>query len=162
MQGAEIAGYNYDALGRRSSKTVFNGENYSTVYYVYDIMGRVITEYEQTGDAPQWSRDYIYGAGGELLALHLPRTAAMNTAFDNLLTFAEAWLCDPNCPQGLLVWDTVADGFIDYLDYADNLATFEGAFATNYRYIIADNDNSAIGVVSIDGSIEYIDYDAWG
>ena len=65
-------------------------------------------------------------------------------------------------PQGLLVWDTVADGFIDYLDYADNLATFEGAFATNYRYIIADNNNSAIGVASIDGSIEYIDYDAWG
>ena len=32
----------------------------------------------------------------------------------------------------------------------------------NYRYIIADKDNSAIGVASIDGSIEYIDYDAWG
>jgi hypothetical protein len=91
---------------------------------VYDIMGRVITEYKQTTGDPQWSRDYVYGATGELVSLHLPRTSAMNTAFDNLVSFAEAWLCDPNCPAALLAWDTTDDDYIDYYDYVDNTVYF--------------------------------------
>ena len=69
-------------------------------------MGNVISEYEQTTSGVSWLKNYVYGSRGELVALHQPRTSAMNTAFDNLVSFAEAWLCDPNCSASLLVWDT--------------------------------------------------------
>ncbi len=82
----------------------------------------------------------------------------MNTAFDSLISFAEAWLCDPNCPQGLLVWDTVADGYIDYLDYSDNIETFEGAFSSNILYLLTDKNRS---VIATSNGAE-ISYNAWG
>jgi RHS repeat-associated protein len=104
----------------------------------------------------------VYGDRGELLALNLPRTTAMNAAFDSLISFAETWLCDPNCPAALLAWDTTDDDYIDYYDYVDNTVYFEGAFSSNIYYCLTDKDNSVVGVVDADGDIEYIAYDAWG
>jgi RHS repeat-associated protein len=129
---------------------------------VYDIMGHVIAEYQNSGTNYDWKRSYVYGATGELVSLHLPRTSAMNTAFDNLVSFAEAWLCDPNCPAALLAWDTTDDDYIDYYDYVDNTVYFEGAFSSNIYYCLTDKDNSVVGVVDAYGDIEYIAYNAWG
>ena len=60
-------------------------------YYVYDIMGNVITEYEKDGENYAWTKVVVYGADNEALALQQPRTAAMNTAFDSLISF----ICSP-------------------------------------------------------------------
>jgi RHS repeat-associated protein len=79
-----------------------------------------------------------------------------------LVSFAEAWLCDPNCPAALLAWDTTDDDYIDYYDYVDNTVYFEGAFSNNIYYCLTDKDNSVVGVVDADGDIEYIAYNAWG
>ena len=103
-------------------------------------------------------RYVIADKDNEALALQQPRTAAMNTAFDSLISFAEAWLCDPNCPQGLLVWDTTDDDYINYLDYSGNIATFEGAFSSNILYLLTDKDRSVIAT----SSGAEISYNAWG
>jgi RHS repeat-associated protein len=79
-----------------------------------------------------------------------------------LVSFAEAWLCDPNCPPALLAWDTTDDDYIDYHDYVDNTSYFEGAFSSNIYYCLTDKNNSVVGVVDADGDIEYIAYNAWG
>ncbi len=165
LQGSQIADYSYDALGRRNKKVVYDGENSSTIYYVYDIMGNVITEYEQSTGAVSWAKDYIYGGRGELVSLHLPRTAAMNAAFDNLMSFATAWLCYPSCTTQQLVWDTNSDDQInlyDYVDNAHNTNYFDGAFSSNIYYCLADKNNSVVGLVDANMDIEYITYNAWG
>ncbi len=167
LSDSRIASYGYDAFGRRSKKTLYdeNGSVALVTYFVYDIMGNVITEYEQTTGVISWAKDYIYGGQGELVSLHLPRTSAMNAAFDNLVTFAGAWLCYPSCTTQQLTWDTNSDDQInlyDYVYYVDNTDYFDGAFSSNIYYCLTDKNNSVVGLVDADGDVEYITYNAWG
>ncbi len=130
-----------------------------------DTMANVITEYEQTTGNISWAKDYIYGGQGELVSLHLPRTAAMNAAFDNLMSFATAWLCYPSCTTQQLTWDTNSDDQInlyDYVDNAHNTDYFDGAFSSNIYYCLTDKNNSVVGIVDLDRNVEYITYNAWG
>ncbi len=167
LSDSRIASYGYDAFGRRNKKTLFdeNGSPVLITYFVYDIMGNVITEYEQTTGNISWAKDYIYGGQGELVSLHLPRTAAMNAAFDNLMSFATAWLCYPNCTTQELTWDTNSDDQINLYDYAyyvHNTNYFDGAFLSNIYYCLTDKNNSVVGIIDIDRDVEYITYNAWG
>lgn len=161
LLGVELADYVYDGLGRRNKKVVYDGQNVSTVYYVYDIMGRVAAEYGQNGASVESLRNYIYGSQGELITVQQPRTSAQNTAFDDLMSFADAWLCDPNCPQELLVWNTVQDDVVNLYDYVDNMDSFAGAFNPNNLYCVTDKNNSVVGIIGSDNTT-WIDYTAWG
>ncbi len=44
----------------------------------------------------------------------------MNAPFDNLMSFATAWLCDLNCSSALLAWDATDDDYIAWDDYEEN------------------------------------------
>lgn len=57
-----VATYTYDANGKRSSKTTADG----TLYFYYDINGRLLQESKSNGAVV---RQYLYTASGELLAL---------------------------------------------------------------------------------------------
>jgi RHS repeat-associated protein len=148
--------YDYDRLGRRAKKTVDGVDT----NFVYDIYGNVIAEYED-GD---WSRDYIYGAKGEVVYMRIPQTTEMNTALENFTGFIEAWLCNTNCTQDDLLWDYDDSNDINLVDWAMAVDAndFAGAFATNGRYLLTDFRNSVIGKVNLDGSLYEISYNAWG
>jgi len=151
--------YDYDRLGRRSKKTV----NSVDTYYVYDIMGNVIAEYEKTGTGDaEWTRDYVYGATGEAVYMKFPQTTTTNTELDNFIAFAEAWLCEPNCTTADLDWDIDDSNNIDLVDFALSALDFDDGFTINGRYLMADFRNSVIGKVNLDGSVDEIGYDAWG
>ncbi len=61
LSDSRIASYGYDAFDRRNKKTLFdeNGSPVLITYFVYDIMGNVITEYEQTTGGVEWAKNYI-------------------------------------------------------------------------------------------------------
>lgn len=151
-----LGAYKYDRLGRRAKKTV-NGVDTN---FVYDLFGNVIAEYTDGN----WSRDYIYGAMGEVVYMRFPQTSEMNNALDNFVGFIDAWLCYPGCTQDDLQWDSNADDQINLIDWAAavNANDFPGAFLTNGRYLLTDFHNSVIGKVNLDGSVDEISYNAWG
>jgi len=153
--GGVFAECGYDRLGRRAKKTVDGIDT----NFVYDLFGNVIAEYEDGS----WSRDYIYGAVGEVVYMRSPQTSAMNNALANFIDFAEAWLCCPDCTTEQLVWDVNVDGQINWIDWAAADANdFVGTFATNGWYLLTDFRNSVIGKVNPDGGVDEISYDAWG
>jgi len=132
-------------------------------YFVYDIMGNVIAEYEKvgTGDAT-WTRDYVYGGAGEAVYMKFPQTTTTNNEFDNFVEFAEAWLCEPNCTTADLDWDIDDSNNVDLVDFALSVLDFDDGFTINGRYLLTDFRNSVIGKVNLDGSVDEISYDAWG
>lgn len=154
--GGTIANYEYDRLGRRTKKTVDDVDT----NFVYDLYGNVIAEYTDG----QWSHDYVYGAMGEVVYMQFPRTTEMNDALENFIAFAEAWLCDPNCTQDDLLWDTNDDDQINLIDWAAAVDAndFAGAFTVNGRYLLTDFRNSVIGKVNLDSSVDEIAYTAFG
>jgi len=153
--GGVFAEYGYDRLGRRAKKAVDGIDT----NFVYDLFGNVIAEYEDGS----WSRDYIYGAVGEVVYMRSPQTSEMNDALANFIDFAEAWLCYPYCTQDELLWDVNADDQINLIDWAAADANdLSGAFLTNGYYLLTDFRNSVIGKVNPDGGVDEIFYDAWG
>ncbi|HPD48640.1 MAG TPA: RHS repeat-associated core domain-containing protein [Anaerohalosphaeraceae bacterium] len=154
--GGVFAEYGYDRLGRRARKTA-DGVG---VNFVYDLFGNVIAEYEDGS----WSRDYVYGAAGEVVYMRCPQTSEMNDALENLVDFAEAWLCCPDCTIEQLVWDVNEDDQVNLIDWtaAVEANNFDGAFLINGYYLLTDFRNSVIGKVNPGGSVDEISYDAWG
>ena len=153
--GGVFAEHGYDRLGRRAKKAVDGIDT----NFVYDLFGNVIAEYEDGS----WSRDYIYGAVGEVVYMRSPQTSEMNDALANFIDFAEAWLCYPYCTQDELLWDVNADDQINLIDWAAADANdLSGAFLTNGYYLLTDFRNSVIGKVNPDGGVDEVFYDAWG
>jgi RHS repeat-associated protein len=144
------------------------------LFIVYDKMGNEISEYEQIGTGSiNWSRDYVYGAGGEAVYMQMPSSTAMNAAFEDYLEFAEAWLCSPSCTTAELVWDTTGwddvndqwdseDGQVDFYDFIHNGASFEGMYDINANYLLTDYKGSVIAISDEYGDTDEIAYDAWG
>ncbi|AQQ70733.1 hypothetical protein SMSP2_01094 [Limihaloglobus sulfuriphilus] len=138
-------------------------------------MGNVISEYEQIGAGSiNWARDYVYGASGEAVYMQMPSSTAMNTAFEDYLDFAEAWLCSPSCTAAQLVWDTTGwddvndvwltsgDSQVDFYDFVDNGDVFEGMYDINANYLLTDYKGSVIAISDEYGDTDEIIYDAWG
>ena len=154
--GGIFAEYEYDRLGRRAKKTVDGVET----HFVYDLSGNVIAEYENG----EWTRDYVYGAQGEVVYMRFPQTTEMNDGLDNFVSFIDAWLCCPNCTTQQLMWDYDDSNDINLIDWAMAVDAndFAGAFVTNGRYLLTDFRSSVIGKVHPDGSVDAITYTAWG
>ena len=105
--------YAFDALGRRSSKTVDS----VTTYFFYDPQGRVIAEYE--GSTPELTREYVFGNSiNEILAMFTPYHEGDPDDWDDFIEFVEAWLCEDG--EGCYVpgYDHDDDDIINFEDFA--------------------------------------------
>ena len=153
-----IAKYSYDQLGRRTSKTV---DDVNT-YFAYDKNGNVIAEYVQDGNDVVWQKDYVYGALGELIYMQSPKTTASNQDAEDLVSFLDAWLCNPDCTQDNLYWDFDDNNQINFVDWAGYCDDFAEAFRDNGRYVLTDFKGSVVGMTDSNGVFIEISYNAWG
>jgi len=153
-----LAQYTYDRLGKRTSKTA----NSETTYFAYDKFGNVIAEYIQDGNSVVWQKDYVYGALGELIYMQLPKTTTSNQDAEDLMSFLDAWLCNPDCTQDNLYWDFDDNNQINFVDWAGYCDDFAEAFRDNGRYVLTDFRGSVIGATDANGSLITIGYNAWG
>ncbi|AQQ71441.1 Cell wall-associated polypeptide CWBP200 [Limihaloglobus sulfuriphilus] len=144
-----------------------------TTWFVYDMMGNVITECEQTDTGSiGWTREYVYSDGSRAVYMRRPHVLGPIADWNGYVSFissgiedfAAAWLCDSSCePAVLTAWDLNDDGYIDLTDFGMEVASFSGAWQSESRLLATDYRGSVIGIVTADQTaIEPIHYDAWG
>ena len=110
-----IAEYQFDALGRRISKTVGS----ETTYFFYNTAGRVIAEYDDSV-TPALEREYVYGNGiDEVLAMLTPYHAGDPDDWTAFTEFIDAWLCqDPNDACYDSTYDHDNDDIVNFEDFS--------------------------------------------
>ncbi|AQQ70728.1 hypothetical protein SMSP2_01089 [Limihaloglobus sulfuriphilus] len=127
-------------------------------------MGNVISEYEQIGTGSiNWARDYVYGAGGEVVYMQMPPDS-YTTVYEWFADFADAWLCSPDCSlEELAAWDTNNDDEIDSDDLVEWVPVIaDEVFYSQRSYLLTDSRGSVIAKTNDVGGIDEIIYDAWG
>lgn len=156
-----VAEYAFDALGRRIRKTV----NGVTTYFIYDLEGQVIAEYEDE----VLTREFIYGNGfNEVLAMFLPQHEGNLEDWDAFIEFVESWLCiDPNdaCYNG--AYDHNSDSIVNLADFAYFAGVWDMPSNTESNwYYLHDALGSVRGIVggrfNRESDREFYNYDVYG
>jgi RHS repeat-associated protein len=163
-----IAEYAYDALGRRTAKTVGSTR---TLFY-YDTSNRVISQYtqEQNEDV-QPDRTFVYGNGfSEILAMFLYEKPYSQEDVDLLFGFFDCWLTSSGNANYNDSYDYVNDNKIDLKDWAvlvnhawnlPDLPSYETRF-----YYLTDALGSVRGLIggrfNREDDREFYNYDIYG
>jgi len=146
----DLAGFDYDAFGRRIKKTASG----VTTYFYYDTAGRVIAEHEGA-TTPALAKTFVYGNGiDEVLAMFKhPDTDATQDQLDDwneFIGFADAWLADandPNCTTYDSDYDDNSDDVINLEDFAAFASVWDIADSSEKRfYYLHDALGSIMGI----------------
>jgi hypothetical protein len=90
---AAFAVYTYDSLGRRIKKAVdvddgSGGTETLTTWFVYDMMGNVTAECEQTDTGSvSWTREYVYSDDSRAVYMRRPHVAGPIADWNEYVSF---------------------------------------------------------------------------
>lgn len=116
--GQLVASYTYNALGQRVSKSTPSG----TSYYLYDLSGKLIGEYDENG---QTIKEYVHLDGVPVAQLEESKITYLHT--DHLATPRKA-----TDEAGDVVWQWDSEAFGNKLPTANNGITINLRFPGQY------------------------------